>query len=193
MGDEEVAALERRLGEALARGAAEAAEVAALRAELARVRAHEAGVVGDWPRAWRLLLAYQLPVVILAICLMPVPIALVLLVPVPVVLLIAGVVGLVLERRAARRIEAPSLGVALARHQICAGVPLQVYVVMVAYHLATFRLFHGPTAMRWDDFAIGLAIGEGLYALGVFWPLAWIARKAHAQHKRRWLLGPGAT
>ncbi|MBL9104868.1 MAG: hypothetical protein JNL82_28240 [Myxococcales bacterium] len=193
MADDGAAELERRLAEALRREAAGAAEAAALRAELARLRRHEDAGPRAGPRAGRLLLQYQLPTLILVVLALPVPIVMIVLVPVPAILLIAGVTGLLLERRVARRADAPDLARTLLRHQACAALLLQPYIALVAYWLATMRLYRGPTPLRTDDFLISLAIGEAAYVLAVFLPLLWVARGAHAQHVGRRVVGLPAT
>jgi hypothetical protein len=181
----QVEALERRLRDAESRAAA---ETGALRAELARARAHEAGgPEREYPRLGRMLLEYQVPTVILVVVGSPgLPLTFFMIVPVAVILLLAGLLGWALERRLARAPRAPSLAVTLVRHQLLAGLLLQTYVVGGAYVLAGVS-FLRPAGFRMEEFLTALAIGEAAYVIGVVLPL-WLitARRAHAQHLRRW-------
>lgn len=140
-----------------------------------------------YPRLGRMLLAYQLPSLVLAVCLLPVPLALVFVGPVVVLLLIAGLVGYGLERAHVGAGATPAMGRTLLRHQLCAGLLLQAYILACAYFLATVRLFApGSGTFRADDFLIALAIGEGLYLVCAVLPL-WllVARRAHRAHLQR--------
>jgi len=162
-------------------------KVAVMASELEQWERTGGVAVDEYPRLGRMLLAYQLPSLILAALLVPVPLALVFVLPVVVLLLIAGLVGYGLERAHARAGAGPAMGRTLVRHQLCAGLLLQGYIVVSAYFLATVRLFApGSGVFRADDFLIALAIGEGLYLVCVVLPL-WlvIARRAHRAHRRR--------
>lgn len=143
--------------------------------------------VADHPRLGRMLLEYQLPSLILAVCALPVPLALVFVAPVVLLMLIAGLVGYGLERAHVRSGARPAMASTLLRHQMCAGLLLQPYVFVCAYFLATVRLFApGSGAFRADDFLIALAIGEGLYLVCAVLPL-WLvtARRAHRADLQR--------
>ena len=98
------------------------------------------------PRLGRMLLEYQLPSLILAVLLLPVPLALVFVPPVVVLMLIAGLIGYGLERAHVRSGARPAMASTLLRHQLCAGLLLQVYLLICAYFLATVRLF-APISM----------------------------------------------
>lgn len=175
------AALERGLRD---REAWSAVEAAAVRSEQARARVAAAEA---YPRLGKMLLEYQLPTLIVAVVLAPVPLALVLVPPIAVFMVIAGLVGYARERRLTRRPEPPDFAATLVRHQLCAGILLQLFIVATAWFMASVRLFGPGGPMRMDDFWICLAIGEGLYVVCVALPL-WLvtARRAHRHHQQRW-------
>lgn len=142
-----------------------------------------------YPRLGWMLLEYQVPTVIMAALTIEAPLGLVLLPPIAVLLLIAGRVGYGRERALARAPEPPSFARTLLRHQLCAGVPLQVFILLLAVGMASLRLFNQGPRFDWGDFWLMLAGGEAVYAACVVPPL-WLltARRAHGVHVARWAL-----
>jgi hypothetical protein len=109
--------------------------------------------------------------------------------------------GLSVDGRIAARVDSATMAddgaaelgrrLAEARRREAAGAA--PYIALVAYWLATMRLYRGPTQLRVDDFLSSLAIGEAADVLAVFLPLLWVARGAHAQHVGRRVVGLPAT
>ncbi len=109
------------------------------------------------------LLWYQLPTLIVAVCLLPVPLFVVLLAaPLLVAMLIGSLVSYGLERRRVRLALAGTPSPSVWLHQLAPLIVLQPAILLLSYVSATFSL-SGGNSFRVDDFAMTLALLEAGY------------------------------
>lgn len=123
-----------------------------------------------------LVLQFQLPTLLVGVCLLPMPLfAGLFAAPIAVAMLLSAFVSWALERRHGAGAPPTSLWL----HQIGPFALLQPVILFYAYFAGTFRL-HGARDLRVDEFAVALAILEGGYLVAVALPVALIVRAARA-------------
>jgi hypothetical protein len=127
------------------------------------------------PRLGPLLLRYQIPTLIVAVCTAPAPLFFIgLTPPVAVTMLIAALVSYALERR-----RDPDSRPGRLRHQVAPFLLLQPLLLFYAYFGATLS-FSGSHSLRVDQFLVLIGMMEAGYLVAVVLPVALVARKFDA-------------